>query len=61
MTPNEFDRMRELPVLIQRARSSSAKVRLAHELRTLTARYRRESEQLLEERQAEQRPLAAVN
>lgn len=41
MSTLEIARMRELPLLIQRTRSSSRKLRFARELRLLTEQYKR--------------------
>jgi len=40
MSRLQIDRMRELPLLIQRARSVSEKLRLSRELRSLTEQYK---------------------
>ena len=40
MSTLEIARMRELPLLIQRTRSSSRKLRFARELRLLTEQYK---------------------
>lgn len=61
MTPHEFERMRELPALIQRTRNPSMKLRLAHELRILTDTYRIERIAAAQAEAGEARPLTTVN